>query len=127
MDEDGFVYFKQRLKRMIVSSGYNIYPSHIENIINTHPDVLTSTVIGIDHPYKVQVAKAYIILKKGIEPSISVKRSIKEHCEKNIASYSLPYEYEFRKTLPTTLVGKVAYRKLLEEEQEKNNSKNNEV
>ena len=67
------------------------------------------------------------ILKKGIEPSISVKRSIKEHCEKNIASYSLPYEYEFRKTLPTTLVGKVAYRKLLEEEQEKNNSKNNEV
>lgn len=125
IDSDGFVYFKQRLKRMIVSSGYNIYPNHIENIINAHPDVLTSTVIGIDHPYKVQVAKAFIVLKDGIEPSLSVKRSIKDHCEKNIATYSLPYEYEFRKSLPTTLVGKIAYMKLIDEE--KNKNKNNEV
>lgn len=124
MDEDGFVYFKQRLKRMIVSSGYNIYPNHIENVINNHPDVLTSTVIGIDHPYKVQVAKAFIVLKDGVEPSLSVKRSIKEHCEKNIAQYSLPYEYEFRTTLPTTLVGKVAYMKLLEEEKDKKEHSN---
>ena len=115
MDEDGYIYFKQRLKRMIVSSGYNIYPSQIEKIISEHEDVLTCTVIGIDHPYKVQVAKAYIVLKDGIEPTKEVKESIKEYCERNIAKYSLPYEYEYRSSLPTTLVGKVAYRELEKE------------
>ena len=115
MDEDGYIYFKQRLKRMIVSSGYNIYPSQIEKIISEHEDVLTCTVIGIDHPYKVQVAKAYIVLKDGIEPTKEVKESIKEYCERNIAKYALPYEYEYRNSLPTTLVGKVAYRELEKE------------
>ena len=115
MDEDGYIYFKQRLKRMIVSSGYNIYPSQIEKIISEHEDVLTCTVIGIDHPYKVQVAKAYIVLKDGIEPTKEVKESIKEYCERNIAKYALPYEYEYRSSLPTTLVGKVAYRELEKE------------
>ena len=66
MDEDGYVYYRQRLKRMIISNGYNLYPSHIENVINAHPDVLTSTVIVIPHPKKVQVAKAFIVLKEGI-------------------------------------------------------------
>ena len=54
MDEDGFVYFRQRLKRMIVSSGYSIYPSQLENIIDAHEAVLMSTVIGVDDPYKIQ-------------------------------------------------------------------------
>ena len=62
MDPDGFVYFKQRLKRVIVSSGYCIYPQYIENIIDSHPDVLMSCVIGIPHPYKKEVAKAFIVL-----------------------------------------------------------------
>ena len=115
MDEEGFVYFKQRLKRMIVSSGYNIYPSYIEKIIESHPSVQTSTVIGIDHPYKVQVAKAYIVLKEGIKPSHSIKKSIKEHCEKNLAKYTLPYEYEFRTELPKTKVGKISYLELEKE------------
>ena len=64
MDEDGWIYFKQRIKRMIISSGYNIYPQHIENVIDSHPDVLMSTVIGIDHPYKVQVVKAFVVDRK---------------------------------------------------------------
>jgi long-chain acyl-CoA synthetase len=115
INEDGYVFFKQRIKRIIISSGYNIYPSYIENVINEHPDVLSSVVIGIDHPYKVQVAKAIIILKPEVKNKFESKRSIKEHCEKNIAKYSLPYEYEFRKSIPTTLVGKVSYGKLNEE------------
>ncbi len=119
MDEDGFVYFKQRLKRMIVSSGYNLYPQYIENVIDSHPAVLTSTVIGIEHPYKIQVAKAFIVLKKGFEPSEELKADIYEHCKKNLAKYSLPYEMEFRESLPKTLVGKVAYMQLMEEEKEK--------
>ncbi len=60
--EDGFIYFEQRVKRMIISSGYNIYPTHLESVINSHEAVLTSTVIGIDHPYKGQVPKAFIVL-----------------------------------------------------------------
>ncbi len=128
MDEDGYVYFKQRLKRMIVSSGYNIYPSHVENILNSHYAVLTSTVIGIDHPYKVQVAKAFIVLKEGYKPTYSIKKSIKEHCNKNLAKYSIPYEYEFRDELPKTKVGKIAYKELEEEHKNLNGVKDiNEV
>lgn len=116
MDEDGFIYFKQRLKRMIVSSGYSIYPQYIENIIDSHPDVLLSCVIGIAHPYKTQVAKAFIVLRNGVEESKELLESIKGYCEENLAKYSWPFEYEIRKELPKTLVGKIAYTKLEEEE-----------
>ncbi len=120
MDPDGFVYFKQRAKRMIISSGYCLYPPYMENIIDAHPKVLMSCVIGIDHPYKVQVAKAFIVLENGYEPSDEILAEIKEHCEKNLARYSWPYAYEFRAELPKTLVGKVAFTKLEEEERKKN-------
>lgn len=120
MDEDGFVYFKQRLKRMIVSSGYNIYPQHIENIIDSHPKVLMSCVIGKAHPYKVQVPKAFIVLRNGYTADEGVLKEIKEHCEKNLARYSWPAEYEFRSELPKTLVGKVAYLRLEEKEKYEN-------
>lgn len=115
MTEEGIIYFQQRLKRLIVSSGYNIYPSHIEEVIEQHPAVLKCTVIGIPHKYKVQVAKAYIVLEEGYEDSWSVKKGIKERCEKYLAEYSQPYDYEFRKSLPTTLLGKVNFRQLEEE------------
>ena len=123
MDEDGFVYFKQRIKRLIMSSGYCVYPQYIENVIDSHPDVLMSCVIGIDHPYKMQVAKAFIVLKDNVEDTDKVLKSIKKHCEKNLAKYSLPYEYEFRSELPKTLVGKVAYTELMKEEQAKKENK----
>jgi long-chain acyl-CoA synthetase len=113
MDADGFVYFKSRLKRMIISSGYNIYPGQIEQIISEHQYVKACAVVGVPHPYKKEVAKAYIVLKDGIELSGEVKKSIKEHCEKNIASYALPYSYGYRKELPKTLIGKIAYRELI--------------
>lgn len=112
MDEDGFVYFKQRLKRVIISSGYNIYPSHVEKVINEHPAVLTSTVIGVSHPHKVQVAKAYIVLNEGITLTNELKKDIEEHCQRNLAKYTMPYYFEYRDSLPRTLVGKVAYKEL---------------
>lgn len=115
MDEEGFVYFKQRIKRMIISSGYNIYPQHIENIIDSHPDVLMSCVVGIPHPYKQQVAKAFIVLKDGVLETDELKEEIMNHCKKDLAKYSLPADIEFRKSLPKTLVGKVAYTELQKE------------
>jgi len=123
MDKDGFIYFKQRLKRIIISSGYCLYPQYIENIIDSHPKVLMSCVIGIDHPYKVQVAKAFIVLRNGYTADDELLKEIKEHCEKNLARYSWPTEYEFRSELPKTLVGKIAYSKLEEEERGKNENK----
>ena len=127
MDKDGFIYFKQRLKRVIISSGYNIYPQNIENVIDKYPSVFLSAVIGIDHPYKKQVAKAFVILKDEIEESEELKQEIYKHCEKNLAKYSLPYEIEFRKELPRTLVGKIAYMQLMEEERKKINETKNIV
>jgi len=123
MDEDGFVYFKQRIKRMIISSGYNIYPQYVENVIDSVPEVLLSCVIGVDHPLKVQVAKAFIVLRDGYEPNDEIRNKIIKCCEKNLAKYSRPYEYEFRKELPKTLVGKVAFKKLMDEESQKGNMK----
>ena len=117
--KDGVIFYQSRLKRMIITSGYNVYPSQIENIIESHEAVLKCTVIGIPHPYKMQVAKAIIVLKNGYTESLAIKKSIKELCEKNLARYSLPYEYEFRKSLPRTLIGKVDFNKLAEEELKK--------
>lgn len=119
MDEDGFVYFRQRLKRMIVTSGYNVYPSQIENIIDAHEAVLLSTVIGVKDDYRMQRVKAFVVLKPGIKPTEEVKASIRAHCEKNIAKYAMPREFEYRDELPKTLVGKVAYTVLEKEEEEK--------
>ncbi len=119
MDEDGFVYFVQRLKRMIVTSGYNVYPSQIENVIDAHEAVMFSTVIGVKDDLRMQKVKAFIVLKDGFTLTDEIRESIKAHCEKNIAKYALPKEYEFRSSLPKTLVGKVAYRELEKEEEEK--------
>lgn len=116
LSDDGFVYFAQRLKRMIISSGYNIYPTHLESIINSHEGVLTSIVIGIDHPYKGQVPKAFIVLKPGYKAGKKVEREIRALLERNVPIYALPVAYEFRDKLPKTLVGKVAFKKLEEEE-----------
>jgi long-chain acyl-CoA synthetase len=119
LGEDGLIYFAQRLKRIIVSSGYNIYPTHIESIINSHEAVLTSTVIGIDHHYKGQVPKAFIVLKPGYRAGKKIEREIRELLERNIPIYALPVAYEFRDKLPHTKIGKVAFRDLEKEEKDK--------
>ena len=119
MDKDGFIYFRQRIKRMIVSSGYSIYPSQLENVIDAHEKVLTSCVIGVPDPYKIQKLKAFVVLRDNVEATADIKASIIAHCKKNIAKYALPYEFEYRDALPKTLVGKVAYTVLEKEEADK--------
>ena len=116
MDDEGFIYFRQRLKRMIVTSGYNVYPSQLENILDAHELVQMSCVIGVPDPLKIQKVKAFVMLKPGVEPTQANKDILMAYCRKNIAKYALPYDIEFREQLPKTLVGKVAYRVLEEEE-----------
>ena len=119
MDDEGFIYFRGRSKRMIISSGYNIYPAQLENIIDAHEDVLMSCIIGVPDAYKMHKVKAFVALKPGIEPSDEEKEKILAHCRKHLAKYEMPYDIEFRESLPKTLVGKVAYRILEEEEMAK--------
>lgn len=116
MDDEGFIYFRQRLKRMIVTSGYNVYPSQLENILDAHELVQMSCVIGVPDALKIQKVKAFVMLKPGVAPSDENKEILMAYCRKNIAKYAMPYDIEFRDQLPKTLVGKVAYRVLEEEE-----------
>ena len=115
MDADGFVYFRQRIKRMIITSGYNVYPRQLENIIDGHEKVLLSCVVGVKDKYKMQKVKAFVVLRPGFEPTDEVRGELMDYCRKRIAKYAMPCEIEFRDELPKTLVGKVAYRVLEEE------------
>ena len=119
MDEEGFIYFRGRAKRMIITSGYNVYPGQLENILDAHEFVHMSCIIGVPDPYKMQKVKAFVMLKPGIPANEDTKEAIMAYCRKNIAKYSMPYDIEFRAELPKTLVGKVAYRVLEEEEAKK--------
>ena len=123
MDAQGFVYFKGRAKRMIVTSGYNVYPAQIENILDAHEYVQMSCVIGVPDPHKMEKVKAVVKLAAGVKANDATKQTIMAHCRKHVAKYAMPYDIEFRQELPKTLVGKVAYRILEEEEQEKNANK----
>lgn len=115
MDEDGYVYFKQRIKRMIITNGYNVYPGPIENIIDGVDEVSYSCVIGVKDPRRMQRVRAYVVLRDGAEPTDALKEKIMQELRLHVAKYALPKEIIFRDELPKTLVGKVAYRKLEEE------------
>ena len=119
MDSEGFIYFRGRAKRMIITSGYNVYPGQIENILDANELIHMSCVIGVPDSYKMQKVKAFVMLKPGVPENDDTKELILAYCRKHIAKYAMPYDIEFRKELPKTLVGKVAYRVLEEEEAEK--------
>ena len=117
MDSDGFIFYKGRSKRMIITSGYNVFPSHVEDVIETHPAVLQCTVVGMPHPYKKEVPKAFIVLKSGFH-GLFIKHEIKEFCKKNLEHHMVPYKFVYRKSLPKTKLGKVDFKKLMEDDGE---------
>ena len=125
MDDEGFIYFKGRAKRMIITSGYNVYPGQLENILDANEFVHMSCIIGVPDPYKMQKVKAFVMLKPGVPESPETKEAILAYCRKHIAKYAMPYDIEFRRELPKTLVGKVAYRVLEEEEAERQSHETN--
>ena len=116
MDNEGFIYFRGRAKRMIITSGYNVYPSQLENILDAHEFVQMSCVIGVPDPYKMQKVKAFVKLSPDVPANEETKQELLNYCRKHIAKYAMPYDIEFREDMPKTLVGKVAYRVLEEEE-----------
>ena len=109
---DGFIYFRNRIKRIIVTSGYNVFPSQIEEILSRHPLVDASCVIGVPDVLRGTTVKAVIVLKSGVERSQETLNSISSFVIDNICSYAKPRIYDFVDALPKTKLGKVDYRKL---------------
>jgi len=116
MDEDGFFYFKLRQKRMIKSSGMNVYPAQVEDILYRHPDVQEACIIGVPDQAQVQIVKGIVVLKNPAKASPQMEKILIDYCREHLIKWSCPREIEFRDSLPKTLVGKIAFNKLEEEE-----------
>lgn len=115
IDEDGFVHYKLRIKRMMITSGFNVYPTQIESVIEELDFVEKCIVVSVPHQYKKEVAKAYIVLKNGTEKSEETVSIIREYCKKKLMHYSVPYKYEFVDLLPKTAYNKIDFMKLQKE------------
>jgi long-chain acyl-CoA synthetase len=119
MDADGFFYFRLRQKRMIKSSGMNVYPAQVEEQLYQHPDVLDACVIGVPDPKQVERVKAFVVLKEPDKAGPEKEKELIDFCRRDLIVWSCPREIEFRAELPLTLVGKVAFAELAAEEVEK--------
>ena len=115
MDEDGVIFYVQRMKRIIVSSGYNVYPQYIENVLKECELIKDACVIGVPHPYKKEVAIAYIILEDKVEDNYTTKKYIMDYAKKNLVNYMIPREYIVKKEFPKTKMAKVDYLALQKE------------
>jgi len=102
-DEDGYFFIVGRENDLIITMGYNIYPREIEEIIFKHPDVLEVAVIGLPHPEKGEIPKAYVALKPGAKVS---GPDLQGFCRTHLASYKVP-EIAFVKDLPKNHTGKI--------------------
>jgi long-chain acyl-CoA synthetase len=114
MDADGFVYFVSRLKRMIKSSGFSVYPAQVESVLLEHPAVRSACVVGIPHPAKGELIAAFVTLAEPAAASPGLGAELLAHCRERLIKWSCPREIEFRTELPLTLLGKVDYRALVE-------------
>ncbi|MFX0188512.1 MAG: AMP-binding protein [Candidatus Hodarchaeota archaeon] len=117
MDEDGFITIVDRTKDMLIVSGYKVYSVHVEDILTKHPDIELVAIIGLKDPDRPgsEIVKAVVQLKAGIEETEAVKEGIKVYAREKLSKYEMPKIWEYRDTLPLTLVGKVLKRALREE------------
>lgn len=113
MDEDGFYFIEDRIKDLIICSGYNVYPRRVEDAIYTHPAVEEVTVIGIPDQYRGEAPKAFVKLRAG--QSVTAEALIK-HLASKLSKIELPAEIEFRDQLPKTMIGKLSKKELKAEE-----------
>ena len=119
MDENGYFYIVDRLKEMIIVGGYNVYPRNIEELLYKHPAIAEAAVVGLEHPTRGQMIKAYMVKKEGAEASES---EIKEYLRGNISAYAVPHAFEFRESLPKSMIGKILKKELVAEEKAKHAS-----
>jgi long-chain acyl-CoA synthetase len=113
MDDEGYFYIVDRLKDIIISSGLNIVPREVEEVLYMHPGVQEAVVAGIPDPKRGETVKAYVVLKPG---QAATTEEITAFCAERLAPFKVPRLVEFRSELPKTQVGKVLRRVLIEEE-----------
>ncbi len=109
MDEDGYFFIVDRLKDMIISGGYNVFPREIDEVLYRHPKILEVSSIGIPHPTRGEQIKCYVVLKEGTTAS---EAEIIEFCKSRLAVYKLPTQIEFLDDLPKSIVGKILKKEL---------------
>ena len=109
MDEDGFLYFKSRLKRMLKVSGVSVYPMQVEQVLEMHDLVFRACVVGVPDDYQMTSVKAFVVLEDPSLANDETKKALLKHCRKHLIKWSVPRAIEFVEKLPTTLVGKVEY------------------
>ncbi|MDR0435372.1 MAG: acyl--CoA ligase [Propionibacteriaceae bacterium] len=112
MDSDGYLYFVNRLKRIIKVSGVAVYPMQVEQVLEAHPLVDRACVIGVPDDYQMARVRAYVIPAAEVIADDAAKETLLEHCRQQLNKWSAPRELEFRDELPRTLVGKIDYRAL---------------
>ncbi|WP_018933194.1 long-chain-fatty-acid--CoA ligase [Gracilibacillus lacisalsi] len=116
MDDDGFFYIVDRKKDLIIAGGFNIYPREVEEVLFEHPAIIDAAAVGVPDEYRGETVKAYIVLKKG---ATTDEKELETFCRERLAAYKIPRIYEFRESLPKSLIGKTLRRLLVEEENEK--------
>lgn len=120
MDKDGYIFYGQRYSRMIIVAGNNVYPTQIEKVINQCDSVNTSCVIGVTGKAATQKIIAVVQPTSMDADFNAIRKEIMELCEKNVADYARPQEIVFREEMPKTAMGKVSFKKLIEEMEGKN-------
>jgi len=114
-DADGFFYFTVRAKRMIKSSGVNVYPAQVEAVLRQHPLVADACVIGVPDPAQVERVKAVVVLQDPAQESEATAQALIGFCGERLITWSRPREIEFRRELPQTRIGKIDYKVLIAE------------
>ncbi|MCB1510371.1 MAG: AMP-binding protein, partial [Hyphomicrobiaceae bacterium] len=114
MDDEGFFYIVDRIKDLIICSGFNVYPRRIEEALFDHPDVEEATVIGIKDDYRGEAPKAFVKLRNG---SRLTEEELMDHLREKLSKIELPAEIEFRDALPKTMIGKLSKKELKQEEE----------
>jgi long-chain acyl-CoA synthetase len=116
MDSDGYLYFRGRKKRIIKVSGVSVYPAQVEQVLEAHPQVRRACVIGTPDEYQMSSVKAFVVPAEGVASDDRLRGDLIAHCRKHLMKWAIPRSIEFRDELPTTLVGKIAYTQLEQEE-----------
>ncbi len=116
MDEDGYFYIVDRKKDMVITGGFNVYPREVDEVLHEHPKVAQAVSVGLPDDHYGEVIKAYVVL---MDEETATEEEIIEYCRQKLARFKVPRMVEFRSELPTSAIGKILRRVLLEEERAK--------
>lgn len=116
MDEDGYFYIVDRKKDLVITGGYNVYPREVDEVLFEHPKIAEAVTVGLPDNYYGEVIKAYVVLHEG---ESATEEEIIEFCKQKLAKFKVPRMVEFRTKLPTSAIGKILRRALVDEEKEK--------